>query len=154
MAFELIRELRKQQMPLPVHLIVSAARAPHIPEPSPLHHLPEDEFIRELQRFSGTPDTILKNKELMDIYIPVLRADFAIEEAYDFREEPPVNVPVTAVYGTDDNEVPKAVMGPWRRHTTSSFNLIRMEGGHFFIKTARNSFIELICNILDGLTDF
>jgi hypothetical protein len=49
-AFELIRELRRQQMPLPAHLIVSAARAPHIPEPSPLHHLLEDQFIQELRK--------------------------------------------------------------------------------------------------------
>lgn len=135
-AFELIRELRKQQMPLPDHLVVAAARAPHIPEPSPLHHLPEEEFLRELQRFSGTPEEILQDRDLMNVYVPIIRADLALEETYAFQEEPPINVPVTAFYGVRDDETPKAVMEPWGTHTTSPFELISMPGDHFFIRTA------------------
>jgi len=147
-AFELIRELRRQQMPLPARLIVSAARPPHIPEPYPLHHLPEGEFIRELRRFSGTPDKILENKELMDIYLPILRADFALEETYTFKEEPPINVPVSAFYGTMDNEAPKEVMAMWEQHTALEFTLVQMTGDHFFIRTQKDRFLSAVSRLL------
>jgi surfactin synthase thioesterase subunit len=146
-AFELIRELRRQQMPLPLHLVVSGARAPHIPEPSPLHHLPKEAFIQELRRFSGTPETVLENSELMDIYIPILRADLAIEEKYTLKEEAPINIPITAIYGIEDDEAPKSVMAPWKRYTTDSFELIGLQGGHFFINTAREAFLSCLSRI-------
>lgn len=146
-AFELIRELRRQQMPLPRHLVVSGARAPHIPEPSPLHHLPREAFIQELRRFSGTPETVLENRDLMEIYIPILRADLAIEEKYMFKEEAPINIPITAIYGIEDDEASKSVMAPWKRYTTDSFKLIGMQGSHFFINTAREAFLSCLSRI-------
>ena len=146
-AFELIRELRRQQMPLPLHLVVSGARAPHIPEPSPLHHLPKEAFIQELRRFSGTPDTVLENSELMEIYIPILRADLAVEENYTLKEAAPINIPITAIYGIEDEEAPKSVMAPWKRYTTDSFELIGLQGGHFFINTARKTFLSCLSRI-------
>ncbi len=147
-AFEFIRALRRKGMPLPVHLIVSGARAPHIPEPSPLHHLPEEAFIRELNRFSGTPKEVLAHKELMEIYIPILRADLAIEERYAPREELPLAMPITAIYGTKDKEASKAVMAPWEQYTTASFELIGIEGDHFFIKTAAVDFGACLSRII------
>nr|WP_319392873.1 thioesterase domain-containing protein [uncultured Desulfobacter sp.] len=146
-AFEMIRALRRQQLPLPHHLIVSGARAPHIPEPFPLHHLPRATFIQQLRRFSGTPETVLENRELMDIYIPILRADLAIEEKYTLKEEAPVNIPITAIYGSQDDEAPKSVMAPWERYTTDSFELIGQQGGHFFINSAREDFLSCISRI-------
>ncbi len=150
-AFELIRALIRQKMPFPKHLIVSAARAPHIPEPSPLHDLPEDEFISELKRFSGTPDAVLENKELMSIYSPLLRADLAIEETYTFKKDSPFNIPITAFYGAEDEEASRKVMEPWKEHTSSAFTLIQMEGGHFFIRTAMDAFLSSVSNILNEL---
>ena len=147
-AFELVRELEKQQMPLPENLIVAAARAPHIPEPSPLHHLPEEAFFRELKRFSGTPEVILQNKELMAIYGPILRADLAIEETYVLEDDSPVNVPVCAFYGTEDQEAPEAVMAPWARYTTSEFRLLGFSGSHFFIKSAVEDVLGAVSGVL------
>jgi len=146
-AFEMIRELRRQQITLPRHLIVSAARAPHIPEPSPLHHLPKEAFIHELRRFSGTPEAVLENRELMEIYMPILRADLAIEEKYTLKEETPINIPITAIYGSEDDEAPKSVMAPWERYTTDSFELIGLQGGHFFINSAMEAFLSCLSRI-------
>ncbi|WP_240470234.1 thioesterase II family protein [Brevibacillus laterosporus] len=50
-AFELARAVRRKWKLQPCRLIVSGSRAPNIPEPHPLHHLPDDEFVSELRRF-------------------------------------------------------------------------------------------------------
>jgi surfactin synthase thioesterase subunit len=79
-AFELVRDLRRKKGVEPVHLFVSGSRPPHIPEPRPLHLLPEHDFVRELRRFSGTPEAVMQSRDLMEMYLPILRADFSIDE--------------------------------------------------------------------------
>ena len=148
-AFEMTRRLRREGMALPVLLCVAAARAPHIPEPRPLHHLPKDALIEGLRRFSGTPEEILQSRELMDLYLPILRADLAIEELYEPVEEAPLDIDVAAFYGSDDEESPRSVVEPWRQYTARNFELIEVAGGHFFIKTARDCFLSALTGVLE-----
>lgn len=56
-------------------LFISGSRVPSIPEPNPIYHLPDEEFKRELGRFEGTPKEVLENQELLDFFLPMLRAD-------------------------------------------------------------------------------
>ena len=147
-AFEIIRELRRRTQPLPLHLVVSGSRAPHIPEPFPLHDLPHDEFIQGLKRFSGTPEIVLENQELMELFVPILRADLAIEETYKFYKEAPLNIPISAFYGTEDTEAPQTVVSPWNDHTSCPFSEHAIQGGHFFIKSNMDSFLSQISKIL------
>ena len=135
-AFECVRRLRQLNIQLPEHLFVSGSRSPEIPEPKPLHHLDDTRFVEELKRFSGTPQVILENRELMELFLPILRADFTLDETYSFVEAPPLPVPVTAFCGTDDEEATFEEMEGWRRHTVSSFNLHFVEGEHFFVLEA------------------
>ena len=55
-------------------LFISGSRVPSIPEPNPIYHLPDEAFKRELGRFEGTPKEILENQELLDFFLPMLRA--------------------------------------------------------------------------------
>ena len=142
-AFELSRTLRERGGPLPEHLIVSGSRAPHIPEPSPLHDLPENEFIQGLKRFSGTPETVLRNRELMDIFIPILRADLAVEETYIFNKEELLDIPISAFFGQRDKEAPQSVVAAWEEHTCNSFFLHGIEGDHFFISKGQGINLRL-----------
>ncbi|PIE58002.1 MAG: putative thioesterase [Desulfobulbus propionicus] len=143
-AFELARELRRKSLPSPLHLLVAAARAPHIPEPSPLHHLPEEELVEGLKRFSGTPNAILENKEIMRLYIPIIRADLAIEETYNHKKEDPLDIPISAFYGSNDKEGPKDVMIPWNKYTSKEFLIHKIEGNHFFINSSTESLLSAI----------
>jgi surfactin synthase thioesterase subunit len=147
-AFELIRELRRRSAPLPCHLLVSGSRAPHIPEPRPLHQLSETDFLRELRRFSGTPEAVLQSKELMQIYIPILRADLALEEAYQHRVEPPLDIPIAAFGGTMDKEAAADVLNPWARYTSRAFTLEMIDGDHFFLHSNRDVLLRSLSEIL------
>jgi surfactin synthase thioesterase subunit len=44
--------------------------------------LPEREFVEELPRLNGTPAEVLAGSELLDLMLPVLRADFEMAETY------------------------------------------------------------------------
>lgn len=137
-AFELARELRRRRAPMPLHLLVAAHRAPHLPYPrAPLRHLPDARLRDALAAFGGTPREVLDHPELLDLVIPTLRADLALCETYHHASEPPLDLPLTAYGGHDDALVPTGDLDAWRRHTTAPFRLRMLPGDHFLFHTPR-----------------
>jgi len=143
LSFELARYLREQYGKIPFGLFVSASRAPQIPSPKPpIHLLPDTEFKQELHRLNGTPASVLQNNELMQILIPILRADFAVLETYVYTQEPPLECPIVAFGGLEDQEVTVEELERWRSQTQSSFKLQMFSGDHFFIHSAQSLLLE------------
>lgn len=147
-AFELARNIRRKLGVRPCCLIVSGSRAPHIPEPNPLHHLPDNEFMNELRRFSGTPEVVLQNKELMEMFLPILRADFSVDETYVYSEDLPLDCPIFVFGGTEDVEAKIEELKAWADHTSEKVFLEMIKGGHFFLQTERNLLLQSIREIL------
>lgn len=133
-AFELVRRLRREQVRLPEHLFVSARGAPQVPpRHKDLHQRPDEVLLEELRRYQGTPPAALEHGELMKLLLPVLRADLAINETYLYTEEPPLEVPITALVGDDDPDVSPREMEEWRHQTSHQFRTIVFSGGHFYL---------------------
>ena len=132
-AFELCRWLKYMTQLTPVQMWVSAARAPHLPaETPPIHNLPEPAFIDELQRYQGTPASALKNRALMALMIPALRADFSILETYQYQPGLKLSCPIVGFWGQQDTIVSKNEVLAWQIHT-DSFSLKEIHGNHFFM---------------------
>lgn len=145
--FELARHLRRQGEAQPVRLFVSSSRAPQVPDPDPpIHTLPEPEFIDELRNLKGTPEEVFQHRELLDMMVPLLRADFAVLETYEYREAPPLDCPISALGGLDDDEVKRGELAAWRRQTTSAFTLRMFPGHHFFLRDTKNAVLRAIAN--------
>ena len=90
-SFEVARWLQSNHDLYPMHLFVSGARAPQLPKlRSPLHQLPEAEFVAALRRLQGTPEAVLEHAELMALMLPILRADFAVLETYTYSPQTPL----------------------------------------------------------------
>lgn len=155
-SFELIRKWQLEQGVRPIHLFVSGRRAPHISELQTItYNLPEHEFIEELRRLNGTPSEVLEHPELMRLMMPILRADFQICETYDYLPGAPLNCPITAFGGLQDETVPREYLGAWRDHTSGDFNLWMLSGDHFFVHTAESKLLQILSRelnrILEGL---
>lgn len=149
LSFELARRLRKEYGKQPSHLFVSASRAPQIPSPKPpIHALPETEFKQELHRLNGTPASVLENTELMQLLTPLLRADFAVLETYVYAQEPPLECPIAAFGGLEDQEVNTQELEGWRSQTQNSFQLEMFSGDHFFIHSAQSLLLENLAKYL------
>ena len=132
-SFELTRRLRRQKDPGPLHLFVSGSRAPQIPDPdSPIHQLPDAEFIEALRRFNGTPKAVLDNPELMELFLPLLRSDIRLYETYIYDHEDPLDCPISAYGGLEDEEVSREELAAWRDQTRSRFSMQIFPGDHFF----------------------
>ena len=145
LCFELTRFLRKEYNINPVHLFVSARRAPQIDSSkTPMHDLPETEFLIELGRLNGTPQDILENAELMQLLIPILRADFEVIETYIYQELKPLDCPITAFGGLSDPEVSIDEIKAWAKQTNGTFSMKMFTGDHFFIHSAQLQLLEYL----------
>ncbi len=133
------------------HLFISGRRPPQIPgTAAPIHSLPLPEFIAQLRRLNGTPEAVLENAELMQILVPILRADFAVLENYTYIDEPPLDCAIAqartqgfAIFGgLQDKEVSYEQLAAWRVQTINSFQLQMFRGDHFFLHSAQDLLLQ------------
>ncbi|OKH20892.1 putative thioesterase [Hydrococcus rivularis NIES-593] len=142
-SFEVSRFLRREWGIFPVHLFVSGRRAPQIPNShAPIYDLQETEFLEKLRAFNGTPAEVLEHKELMELMIPILRADFAVLETYLYTPEPPLACPIAVFGGLQDRDVSGIELEAWREQTHDSFQLQMFPGDHFFLHSARSLLLQ------------
>jgi medium-chain acyl-[acyl-carrier-protein] hydrolase len=150
-SFEFARQLRRQSGVQPVRLFVSADRAPQIPHRDrPIHALPEEEFLVELRRLNGIPGKVLEEAGLMQIMLPVLRADLAVYENYVYSTEPPLNCPITIFGGLQDHRVSHGDLEAWRDQTSVSFSLRMFPGDHFFLNATQPLLLQVLSQELRG----
>jgi medium-chain acyl-[acyl-carrier-protein] hydrolase len=148
-SFELARRLNKINAPLPKHFIVSGRAAPHTPSKKGIiHNLSDQEFIIKLKEYNGLPDIILHNQELLDLFLPIIRADFKLSEGYLYKEDTPLPVPITALAGQDDNNIIIENVALWNKHTTKNFKEYVLPGDHFFIKTECEAVLKIIKDVI------
>ena len=147
--FELTRELRRKGRTLPLHLFVAGRRAPQIPaREEPIHDLPEPEFIERVRELNGTPEEVLQHAELMKLLIPLLRADFAMNETYEWVEEAPIDIGISAFGGLTDPDVTREDVEAWSVHTRGRFRMRMMPGDHFFLHTQKDIILESVARDL------
>jgi medium-chain acyl-[acyl-carrier-protein] hydrolase len=142
--FELARTLRARGRPGPVHFFASGRRAPDLPPDRLTHHLPEPEFLADLQELGGLPAELLAHEELLSLLVPTLRADVAIHETYAFAEQAPLECPITAYGGLTDPKVQRHQVEAWARHTRGPFVVRMFPGGHFFLLDDRTLFLRAL----------
>ncbi|PYQ57392.1 MAG: putative thioesterase [Acidobacteria bacterium] len=148
-SFALARELRRRGSPQPLYLFVSGRRAPHLPaREEPIHQLPDPEFMAKLRELNGTPEEVLQHEELMKLLVPILRADFGVNETYEYTEEEPLQAGISAFGGIGDKDVLREDVEAWRQHTTGRFRARMFPGDHFFIHGNKDLVLEAVARDL------
>lgn len=146
LGFEIARQLHRQNSPGPVHLFTCSSPAPQKPTRNPpIHLLPEAAFLAELShRYNAIPQPILQNKELMQLFLPSLRADLAMLETYVYTTEKPLKCPISAFGGWQDSVVSNCDLAEWCDQTLSSFTLQMFSGDHFFLHSNKSPFLQVL----------
>jgi medium-chain acyl-[acyl-carrier-protein] hydrolase len=139
-AFELARLLQSRRGLSPVRLFISGSRSPASSfADANVHSLPDEEFLECLHhRYHAIPDAIRENRELAEIVLPSLRADFELLETYRYTGGEKLKCPLTVYAGRDDDTVSLEEAPAWARYSeaTAAFRCRVLSGRHFFLRTA------------------
>ena len=154
LAFETARHLRRIGAPLPAHLFLSGHSAPQVHDPIEAYSkLSDAAFIQSIKKYGGMPDEILQNTELVELFLPTVRADFSLLETYHYVEEPALDCPISAFGGLSDAETSEFKLAAWNIHTTQSFQLNMFPGNHFYLNTAQALLVDKIIRDLAPLKE-
>ncbi len=148
-SFELTRALRRLGAPLPTMLFLSAHRAPHLPlRRRPLIGLDQAEFLEAVRSFGGTPGDVFAHPELVEIILPILRADLALCDGYRFTPDAALPCPFVLYAGRQDSEVDPAEIEAWNEHTSHGARLRIFPGDHFFLRSDRALLLRAMASAL------
>ncbi|WP_462155251.1 thioesterase II family protein [Pseudoalteromonas piscicida] len=142
-SYEFASQLHTKNQLIPSKIFASGSRAPHcLSSGRHLHNLPHDEFITELRDLNGTPKEVLENEELMELLLPLLRADFKIADTY-VAKQLTLPIPIHVFNGIEDSVQKKHVFA-WQELTSQPYQLTEFSGGHFFIHQYADEMISII----------
>lgn len=145
-AFELVHAIQARNLPLPQHFFCAARRAPHVPSRlDAIHDHPLELLIPELRRLNGTPDLLLADPALLQLFVPIIRTD--LKAAYLYHREPDTKLrcSASAFCGSRDHVVVPQDMAGWAEHFTRPTVFRMFEGGHFFLDNDRAAMVKVIC---------
>ncbi len=140
--FELARQLRAQGLPEPICLVPCACGAPHLPEPKPLHDLPDEELLAEIRAYGVMSDELQQHPELEQLFLPLIRHDCTAHETYQCVDDAPFDYPVWVYAGVYDDTIDRNRLDTWSVHTTSESHVHMVEGGHLFVDEMPDLFVN------------
>lgn len=143
-ALEVARELLRSGVRAAC-LIVSSCPAPHLASRRGflLHTLPDSRLIEELVKLEGLPDTLLRKRDVLEAFLPTIRADLEARETW-IGQTYDIGLPLLAVAGREDHLVSSGELQEWSKYTSQRFLTAQLEGGHFFIRSHRTAFLKLL----------
>lgn len=133
-AYEVTLMLHREKCPLPIHIVAAGSMAPRIPRKAKnSYNLTDNEFIEHLMELKGTPEEVLANRDLMELLLPTLRADFKIVETYINNSTVVIPTKLSVFAGKQDLTVELAELEPWFDVFQENDGISWFAGGHFFI---------------------
>ena len=126
----------------PACLFVSGNGGPGSDPNKERYKLQGEDFVAELRKLGGVPEEVIKEKEMLQFFEPILRSDFQLAAENGLETLDPVNVPIYALMG-DKEETVEQISG-WSKFTKNEFQSDVWEGGHFFIQQHPQKLGQLI----------
>ncbi|WP_256757093.1 thioesterase II family protein [Cohnella sp. WQ 127256] len=132
--YEMCHHIRKMGFRDPNTVLFSGRIAPHLKEDEKvLHLLPDDEFTAEIKKLGLTPAELFEHKELLNLFMPILKADYRMIETYECAERPqPINSEFVILTGREDEWTQNRIK-EWIPLTARGCQFHEFEGGHFFL---------------------
>ncbi len=132
LSFEVVRALRKRDMPMPYGLFVSSAPAPGVYNRMEIpYDLNEDELSGI---FPHVDKGRIGDDEMRHLLITRLRADLKLLNSYQYHNEEKLQTPIIALHGKEDLRILEKDVASWEAETSESFRFISRPGGHGFLE--------------------
>lgn len=153
LVFELSKKILSRLGMSPIKVFIAAKRSPHLGREYPLHRLCDQDFIKVIRDYQGTPLQVFANPELLELYLPILRADFALSENYVFVDQNPLAVDAVLIAGDQDKIARVEDVFAWEKLFVSPPHKEIVTGDHFFLSSCENHLCNLIQKKLIAVID-
>ena len=133
LAFEVARALQARGA-LAAALLLSGRRGPHLPSrEADIHALDNDAFVAEInRRYASIPAELLRHPDVMELLMPVLRADMTAIETHVVAPGEPLTCPVTVFGGDADPFASPSELQAWQQYARLPIRTRLFTGGHFY----------------------
>jgi medium-chain acyl-[acyl-carrier-protein] hydrolase len=154
LAYRFANRVRKTgELPQPLRLFLSSACVPgrneHDGSPRAGSQLLSDEaLIKKITTLAGTPVEILNDAALLDVFLPVLRADFAVLSQANCATEKILDIPFTLLGGSTDPTVRPEDIDCWKRLSSRASETHILQGGHFYLQRSQAALLQIINAVL------
>ncbi|RJQ77856.1 thioesterase II family protein [Amycolatopsis panacis] len=149
-AYLVARRLAERGRDLPRHLFVSGRAAPQLPDRRrQLRALPVAELTAELRALGGLPEALLRDRSLLEMFLPLLRADLALNETYWHRPADPLPFGLTVFGGHGDPRADHLELAAWQDLAEDS-ELVTYPGGHFYLDRRAPELLAVVRRRLAG----
>ncbi|KNY24963.1 thioesterase II family protein [Pseudobacteroides cellulosolvens] len=146
LVYETIKKIKDAGLNLPQHVFFSGRYPPHIIKREKiLHTMSTANFIEEINRYGGMPKEIYENREMLSVFLPILRADYTILEQYEFRDACcQFDYDITVFTGLEDKDVTLKDLEEWKKHALRECTVYSFKGGHFFINSETKNLVQIV----------
>jgi len=145
-AYALTKKIESVSKFKPEFIIISATKPIELLNQGRKHTLSDEALINVLREHKASPKEVLDSKELMEILLPMIRADYTLIETYTSNEVPLLQIPL--ILFNSEEDMPKETILQWQNYFKDKANYIAFEGGHFFIHTQVDKMVEAIRKLL------
>ncbi len=151
-AREVVRRLRDRDQYEPVHFLVTGTIAPHLIDRWKNREVilksvvgeNSAEYLISMSRYVDDP-------KLIKAILPGLRRDYPLLKSYRFQNMAPLTCPITALAARQDEVVYTDEVAQWHQHTNGGFDLIEVDGDHWFLDRNRELIIQTLRDIAGKL---
>lgn len=144
-SYELLSRLEKRGI-FPEVAFISGMVPPHV-ERVKRSHLDDEKFIALLRSYGGLPDEILQERELLELFLPVLRNDFAAIDYFKYTEPTQLRTKIHFLSGEEDMVAKPDVMAEWAQYAQRA-EFHTFAGGHMFPLKQADEVAKLIQRVL------
>lgn len=137
-------------------LIISASAPPCSMYGKKYSELPEEALISQIMQYNAMPDELLHSKELMELMMPVFRADYKIlEDGSEVKIKEKLDFPAYLVWGERDTVESIELLVQWRQYLNGSVMVLPVKDGeHMLVHHNIEQVATYIENILAGTCQY
>lgn len=151
LALETIRVCQRDGLQNPVHFFPSARVAPHLPRPARFLGVHDDAtLVADMRAIGFEHEKLLEHPGFLRMLLPVLRADFALNDGYRCTVGNKVKCATTALAGANDPLAPPHLVEEWRSVAAGAFDLRVFQGDHFYLRSCLAALCETMRGIIDN----
>ena len=127
------------------YIVISATK----PLPSSIkvkkHTLSDEDLTQVLREHKASPEEVLNSKEMMEMILPTVRADYKLIETYNMPSSSSLESKLVIFNCEEDIE--KDTIYEWQKYFKSDLVYKTFDGGHFFIHSQVDKIIKELNSI-------